>query len=188
MEMLPLVAILLSILTFGYSFWKDFRLERRLKTIEEEQSKEKAAENIRRSKASSPYFSPSKDLFSYVTEQSEGGMGMWRVLGGNVLYHDRKEVSKEMKSDDVVIFVIDNLGKSARKIRLTGDIAGIVLKQEPDMSDSHRRLFFKYPYVPATHGKEQKIIISFESEDGYDLTHTYLTRHGFFELSRIDPP
>ena len=188
MQELPFIAILLSILTFGYTFWKDFRLEKRLKTIEEEQAKEKTAERIRRSKASSPYFVPSKDLFSYVTEQGEGSMGMWRVLGGNVLYHDRKEVSDALKDNDPVIFVIDNLGKAARKIRLSGDITGITLKQEPDMSDSRRRLFLKYPFVPVNRGKEQKIVFSFESEDGYDLTHIYQTRHGFFELTRIDPP
>ncbi len=188
MKDLPFVAILLSILTFGYTFWKDIRLERRLKQVEDSQEKERKAEAIRRSKASAPYFVLSPDLFGRTVEQGEKGEAwMWRTDGGNILYQQRHEVSEKLEANDPVVLVIENIGKDARKIHLSGDITGIALKVEPPM-DPTRRLFFKYPFVPANRGKVEKIIISFETEDGYDMTHTYQTRHGFFELARIDPP
>ena len=188
MAALPFIAILLSILTLGYAISKDIRLDRRVKKIEEDQAKEKEAERLRRSKASGPYFIPSKDLFAHIYEQNDGGgVGLWSVMGGNILYHDRQQVSDNLTAENVVILVVFNAGKNARRIRLTGDIPGIVVKQEPDISGTGHRIYFKYPFVPADLGKTQKIIISFETDDGYDLTHTYETRHGFFELRRIDP-
>lgn len=206
-ESLPLVALLLTILNFGYTLLKDRRLdekskleeaqrienekrlEERMKQMEEAQEKEKRAELIRRSKASGPYFALSSDLFSYITDQTPDGQAfMYRAGGGNILYLQRHEVAESLDTTDTVYLIVENRAKSARKIRLSGDINGISLGREPEMSGSHQNLFFKYPFAPGDRGKVQKIIISFESEDGYDLTHVYQTRHGFFELMRIDPP
>jgi hypothetical protein len=185
----PFIAILLSILTLGYAISKDIRLDRRVKKIEEDQAKEKEAESVRRSKASAPFFIPTQDLFGHIYERNDdGGTGLWSVLGGNILYNQRQEVSKNLTAGNMVILVVSNSGKNARKIRLSGDITGIVIKQEPEMSGARHRVFFKYPFSPVDRGKTQKIIISFETDDGYDLTHSYETRHGFFELRRIDPP
>jgi hypothetical protein len=109
-------------------------------------------------------------------------------MKGNVLSSYQNEILKTAPEKTLVILPLDNNGKVARKIRLSGDISDIEIKQEPDMSGSNGLIFVKYPYSPQQHGKLQKVIISFESMDGHDLTHVYQTRHGFFEFTRIDPP
>ena len=34
---------------------------------------------------------------------------------------------------------------------------------------------------------KQKVIFSFETDDGLQLTHSYETRHGYFEFYRVEP-
>lgn len=64
-------AIIVSLLALGYTIWKDRKMDKRMKKVEQEQEREKAEAAIRRSKASAPYFSPSKKLFGQVYETSE---------------------------------------------------------------------------------------------------------------------
>jgi len=181
-------AIIVSLLALGYTIWKDRKMDKRMKKVEQEQEREKAEAAIRRSKASAPFFSPSKQLFGQVYETSEdGGISAWHAMNGNVLSIQRKEIPKDAPEKTPVIIVLDTGGKGARRIKILGDIPDVLLKQDPDLDSAHGLVFLKYPYSPSQHGKIQKVILSFETEDGLELTHTYETRHGFFEFYRVDP-
>ena len=179
-------ALLVSFLALGYTIWKDYRTDQRMKRIEEEQEREKKETAVRRSKASAPYFSPSKKLVQMVYETTDdGGICVWH--GGNVLSIDQREIPADAPEATPVIVLLDTGGKGARHIRIAGDIPGLELKQEPDINDAHGLLYLKYPFAPSQRGETQKVILSFETEDGLDLTHTYETRHGCFEFYRVDP-
>ncbi len=207
MGYLPLIAILLTILNFAYTLLKDYRLdarskkeeakrlekekrlEDRVKEVEEAQEREKKAELTRRSKASGPYLHPSQDLFSHLCEHApDGKMWMYPAGGGRVLCVHERETGKDVEKGEPIFMVIENTGQPARNIRFSGDVTGISIGKEPDMDSSAHRQFLRYPFDPEQRGKVQKIVMSFETPDGYDLVHTYETRHGFFELRRIDPP
>ena len=183
------IAIIVSLLALGYTIWKDRKMNQRMKKVEQEQEREKTEAAIRRSKASAPYFSPSKKMVGQLYDTTdEGGLTVWMTRQyGNVLSIERKEMGKDALEKTPVIIVLDTGGKGARRINISGDIPGLELKQEPDVRDAHGLVFLKYPYTPANHGKTQKVVLSFETEDGLELTHTYETRHGHFEFYRVDP-
>ena len=181
-------AIIVSLLALSYTIWKDRKMNKRMKKVEEEQEREKAEATIRRSKASAPYFSPSKKLFGQIYETSEeGGISAWHAMNGNVLSIQRKEIPKDAPEKTPVLIVLDTGGKGARRINITGDIPDVLIKQEPDIESAHGLVYLKYPYSPSQHGQKQKVMLSFETEDGLELTHTYETRHGHFEFYRVDP-
>lgn len=180
------IALVISLGTLGYTIAKDRKLENRVKQVELEQEQERAAAALRRSKASAPYFTPSKKLVHMLYEDDEDG-GISAYHGANVLSVDRREMPKDAPTNTPVIVLLDTYGKSAKQIKVNGDSPNLQLRQEPDMREAHGLIYLKYPYVPSNHGNAQKVIISFETEDGYDLTHTYETRHGCFEFRRIDP-
>jgi hypothetical protein len=182
-------AIIFSLLALGYTIWKDRKMNKRMKKVEEEQEREKAEAAIRRSKASAPYFSPSKKMVGQLYDTTdEGGLTVWMTRQyGNVLSIERKEIGKDAPEKTPVIIVLDAGGKGARRIKVSGDIQDLELKQEPDVSDANGLVFLKYPFTPTNHGKTQKVVLSFETEDGLELTHTYETRHGYFEFYRVDP-
>jgi hypothetical protein len=182
------VAVIVSILALGYTILKDIRTNKRMEKIEKEQEREKQEAANRRAKASAPYFTPLGQMFSILYEDDgEGGMGAWTWANVNVLSPSRKEMPNDAPEKTPVILPLDNSGKGARRIQLSGDISEVELKREPEMRDAHGIIFLKYPYSPSEHGKTQKVVLTFETEDGLELTHTYETRHGFFEFHRIDP-
>lgn len=181
-------AVIVSILALSYTVWKDIKTNKRMEKIEKEQEREKQEAANRRAKASAPYFTPAGKMFNMLYEEDDDGeLGVWTWANGNVLSGSRKEMPKDSPEKTPVIIPLNNSGKGARRIRLSGDIPDVELKQEPDIPDANRTIFLKYPYSPAQHGKTQKITLTFETEDGFDLTHTYETRHGFFEFRRINP-
>jgi hypothetical protein len=181
-------AVLISLVALGYTVWKDHRTNRRMKKIEAEQERERQEAALRRSKASAPYFTPSKELFNMLFEsRDDGGLGAWTFDKANVLTAQRKEIPKDAPEGTPVIIILNMSGKGARRIRISGDIPDFELKQEPETHGAKGRVFSKYPYKPSQHGMAQKVIVSFETEDGFDLTHTYTTRHGCFEFYRVDP-
>jgi hypothetical protein len=181
-------AIIVSLLALGYTIWKDRKMNKRMKKVEQEQEREKQEAAIRRSKASAPYFSPSKKLFGQLYETNDvGGIEFWSSMSGNVLSNQRREIGEEAPEKTPVIIVLDTGGRGARRIKLSGDIPNIELKQEPEIDSAAGLVFLKYPYSPAERGKKQKVIFSFETEDGLELTHIYETRHGYFEFYRVDP-
>jgi len=159
-----------------------------MKKVEQEQERERSEAVIRRSRASAPYFSPSKQMVGHVFESSDdGGLSAWNMRQGNVLSIMHSEFGKDAPDKTPVIVLLDTNGKGARRIRISGDIPGVELKEEPDVNDAHGLVFLKYPYTPSQHGKTQRVILSFETEDGFELTHTYETRHGHFVFNRVDP-
>lgn len=182
------VAVIISILALGYTIWKDYKTNKRMEKIEKEQEREKQEAANRRAKASAPYFTPSGKMFGILYDADENGdLGAWNSMNANVLSPSQKEMPNDAPEKTPVIVPLNNSGKGARRIRLSGDIPEVELKQEPDMRDAHGIIFLKYPYSPSEHGKTQKVVLTFETEDGLELTHTYETRHGFFEFHRIDP-
>jgi hypothetical protein len=182
------VAIFVSLLALGYTAWKDRKMGKRMKAVEQVQELEKQEAAIRHSKASAPYFSPSKQIFGHVYEtKDDGGLVAWSSMNENVLSIHRKIIANTVPENTPVIIVLDTGGKGARRIRISGDMPNIELKQEPNIDSAHGLIFLKYPYSPTQQGQKQKVIFSFETEDGLDLTHTYETRHGHFEFYRIDP-
>jgi len=181
-------AVIISIFALGYTIWKDHKTNKRMERIEKEQEREKQEAANRRAKASAPYFTPSGKMIDMLYEEDENGdLGAWNWANVNVLSQSRKEMPNDAPKKTSVIVPLNNTGKGARRIRLSGDIPGVQLKQEPDVRDAHGIIFLKYPYSPSEHGKAQRVIFTFETEDGLELTHTYETRHGFFEFHRIDP-
>jgi hypothetical protein len=181
-------AIIVSLLALGYTIWKDRKMEKRMKKVEQEQEREKSEAAIRRSRASAPFFSPSKELFAHIYERNdEGEIEIWESSSGNVLSMNHNEFPNDAEEKTPVIMVLDSGGKGARQIHISGDIQGAQIKQEPQFDGAHGLVFLKYPYTPSQHGKKQKVIFTFETEDGLTLIHTYETRHGCFEFRRIDP-
>jgi hypothetical protein len=108
-------------------------------------------------------------------------------MNENVLTIQNREIGREAPESIPIIFALDTGGKGARRIEVSGEIPDIELRQEPDIDSANGLVFVKYAYVSSLHGKKQKVIISFETEDGLELVHTYETRHGVFEFYRIDP-
>jgi len=142
---------------------------------------------IRRGDA--PYFSPSDAVFTSIAVYNEsGGIMGWFAKNGNVLNRFRKEVVNDFPIGWPVVFPVDNIGEPARSIMMKLDGEEIPLKREAHKDDSNGLLFLEYAYKPEKHGKEQIITISFETRNGVQDTHRYITRHGFRILKRIDPP
>jgi hypothetical protein len=181
-------AIIISGLALLYTYCKDRKMNKRMAKVEEEQKLEKQEAALRRSRASAPYFTPSTALYNNLFELGDDGQfHSWGAGSKNLLTVRRKEIAKDASKDTPVIFVIDNLGKDAKRIKISGDIPGFEMKREPRISAAGDYLFVKYPYDPAQQGKTQKVIFSFETEDGDNISHIYETRHGFHEFKRIDP-
>jgi hypothetical protein len=188
MDVLALLALFVSVAGLCYTVWRDRVMDRRVKQVEGEQQRAQAAAALRLSKASAPYFSPSKALIGHVYDFGENGQPIvWHGTNQNILSTQNREIKRDAPEGTMVIVVLDNHGKGARKIRLSGDIPSAEIRQEPDLSSASGLIFLRYAYSPSQHGKVQRITVSFESEDGYDLTHVYETRHGFFEFHRVDP-
>lgn len=176
----------ISLLTLFYTIIKDYRTNKRLKRVEQEQAREKQEEKLRRSRASAPFFCPSKIPISAVYESDGDGYFAWIVLKNNVLCSLRNEIDKSQQDTGKIILPLDTIGKMAKSVAVSGDIPDLEIKQETPGSND--LIFLKYTYCPANHGKSQKVNLDFETEDGYKLTHIYQTRHGFCEFKRIDPP
>lgn len=188
MNVTALFALLVSIAGFCYTVWRDRAMAARMKRVEAEQQKQQAEVALRHSKASAPYFSPSKAPIGQVYDIGEKGQPVfWAGINQNILSTQHREIKQDIPEGTPVIVVLDNHGKVARRITLSGEIPDAHLRQEPPVSGAHGLIFLKYPYSPSQHGEIQRISISFESEDGYDLTHVYETRHGFFEFHRVEP-
>lgn len=160
---------------------------RALSDLRRNKTEKKMEAAIRHSKASSPYLVPSGSLVDGVHDETDKPYEFSCWHHPNVLTLQNKEIPREMPEGKTVIVVLDNNGKGARKIELSGDVVGGQIRQEPKIEAAHGLTFFKYPYDPKSHGKQQRIEISFETEDGHRLTHVYLTKHGYFEFRRIEP-
>ncbi|MBI3987234.1 MAG: hypothetical protein HY343_09955 [Lentisphaerae bacterium] len=188
MDILALLALIVSVVVFGYTAWRDRVMDRRMKQVEAEQQRAQSEATQRRSKTSAPYFLPSQAFVSNVYDRGENGQPIvWLSMNQNILSAQNQEIKKEAPKGTAVILVLDNHGKGARKIKLSGDIPDAEIRQEPPLGSANDLIFLRYPYSPSQHGQVQRISLSFESEDGYDLTHVYETRHGIFEFHRVEP-
>jgi hypothetical protein len=156
----------------------------------EKAAKDKAEQDLKQIKrrGDAPYLVPSGTVFGQLYfAAGDGEIRAWHVTLGNVLSFQRNEVGSECPAGNPVILVVDNTGESARGIVVKLDGEEISLKREADLNDAHGLYFLEYPYAPEKRGQEQRIAVSFETQNGVQDTHRYITRHGFRVLQRINP-
>jgi hypothetical protein len=156
----------------------------------EKAAKNKSEQELKQIKRRSdaPYLTPSDTFFTginFIFEKDEPRT--WLSDSPNLLCFQRDEVDPNLASGNLIIFVVDNAGESARAIIVKLDGEQIALKREADRSDSKGLIYLEYAYNPQKHGKEQTLTISFETRNGVQDTHRYIIRHGFRVLQRIDP-
>jgi hypothetical protein len=127
-------------------------------------------------------------LFSQLYEQGDNGETyLWPGTNGNVLCAYRNRVAEDTEDGKPVVFVLQNHGAAARRIRIETPLKNCVLREAPQLDSAGHRIFLKYDYDRASHGTPADVKVSFESLDGYQGTHTYRTVHGEFIFERVDP-
>jgi guanylate kinase len=171
-----------------YTLYRNHVSDKRLNRAELAQ---KNAENTLREielRGKAPYFVPSSEFFNNLYEQGDdGNTYVWLGGSGNVLCALRKQVSEDITDGKTVILALENHGAAARRIRIETELKNCVLRQEPDFDSAAHRIFLKYEYEHALHGRSVELRISFESSDGFQGTHVYRTVHGEFVFERIHP-
>ena len=122
-------------------------MDARVKQVEVEQQREKEEAALVHSKAFAPYFSPANVLVNHVYDFGENGhLICWNGMGKNVLSTQNREITKDAPEDTSIILVLDNNGKGARKVILSGDIPKAEIRQEPDVDSARGLIFLRYPY------------------------------------------
>jgi hypothetical protein len=148
---------------------------------------EKELNSIRR-RGAAPFLQVSNDAFNGLYVPAANNQIQFCSAGAPfLLCFLRDEVDQSLPNGDQVLVVIENTGQTARRVGLKLDGIPVRIGKEADFSSAHGLSFIEYPYDRSLHGKEQKLTISFETSEGIQDTHTYLTRHGFRTLQRIDP-
>lgn len=165
-------------------------VERREKK-REKADKEKAESQLVliRRRGDAPLLVPSSSRFNMTSRSvGNGRLLMVSPMDGAVLCEFRNEVNIPAGQEQIVVFVVENIGERARAASVKLDDGTAVLQQEAEMEGARGRLFLIYPYDRAVHGQEQKLTLTFESQSGIQDTHTYSIRHGVRFLRRIEPP
>lgn len=183
-DIIALAALVFSLATFGYTVWRDRKMDARVKQVESEQDREKEDAKRRQSVASSPFFYPSDDLENSYTTTSPHGMNSWHLMDQRLLSAYKQEIGDKVPNGERIGIVLGVSGGNARRLAIGGEIEDVHLERS---SERLGRVILSYPYSRDQHGNLQKIAFSFETEDGYHFDHTYETRHGHFEFRRIDP-
>jgi hypothetical protein len=104
------VAIIVSLLALGYTIWKDRKMNKRIRKVEKEQEREKAEAEIRRSKASAPYFSPSKKMVGQLYEITDEG-GLITFTGKSYRVKEAPGLTPENKKKPEVQRTFDRRGR-----------------------------------------------------------------------------
>ena len=166
--------------------WFFEHLKTKRERLAKEAAEKKLAEIKRR--ASAPYLICSETAFNHLyVRKSASDLQAWSAGARDLLCFLRDEVDRTTPSGETIGLVIDNLGQSARAIAVRIDGERVAFQREADFQGSHGLYFFTYPYVPEKHGKDQIVTLNFESDDGIQDTHKYITKHGIRILRRIDP-
>jgi hypothetical protein len=172
-----------------YTFLRDRKTEARLKLLEKEQERERAEAALRRSKAAGPCYELAKKTPSAIYfAQLDGHVGFLPTRERIVLSAANRVADQTIPKNERIVLLLANIGSTPRMPRVAGEIAGAEIEDECDEPEAHGLSLFAYPYDPESHGKVQKVEVSFETHGGERFTHIYETRHGFFEFRRIDPP
>lgn len=177
---------LVAALTLAFTFYQHRLSERRLAEATEGQRKAEKELADMRSRGEGPYLAPSNQLCGHIYEQTGKDIVLWPTTGSNVLCSQREEVS-DLKSGDLVILLLENSGRNARRIRIDAALKNCTIKQEPDFDSSHGYIFLKYEYEPEQHGKTVQLSMSFEAPSGFQDTHVYETIHGRRVFTRVKP-
>jgi hypothetical protein len=149
---------------------------------------ERELSRIRR-RGDAPFLRPCNTAFNLLHRRlGAGQIAGWHAGDGALLCFFRDEVEQKLSNGTDVILVVENTGESARAVRLRLDGKEISIEKEPDFQSAHGLQFLVYPYERAKHGQEQQLTVSFETDNGVQDTHSYIIRHGFRILKRVDPP
>ena len=141
-----------------------------------------------RRRLEAPWLAPSEAKFNFLyTNPSAGPIQGCSVASGCLLSHLRSEVDKNTAPGAAVFMVIENLGKEPRRTVLQLDGQPVRLGREPAVSDAHGLQYIEYPYDPGKHGREQRLVVDFETENGFRDRHIYAMKHGQRFLRRVDP-
>jgi hypothetical protein len=147
-----------------------------------------AALKLMRRRAEAPFLVLSEVKFNFLyTTSPQGQTQGCSVASGSLLSHLRSEVEKNTTPGAAVRLVIENRGKEPRRAVVRLDGQSVRLEREPAVSDAHGLRYIEYPYDPAKHGQEQRLVIEFETESGLEDRHTYVLKHGLRCLRRLDP-
>jgi hypothetical protein len=98
--------------------------------------------------------------------------------------HQRVEA---LNAGDAVFLLIDDTGEPTNHIAVKLDDAPIVFGIAFDDDARKTVSFIEYPFDPEKIGRQQRIVLSFESRSGVHNKHTYITRHGYRFLKRTNP-
>lgn len=169
-------------------WWHELREKRH-----EKAGREKAEGELLliRRRGNAPFLAPDPRTFGYLYLPAETPGSYPFVAGGSpeLLCFTRSEVDRVgMKPGSDVLFVIQNKGEDADRIKVSLDGKRIRLRQEPDLDSARGLDFISYEYIPELHGREQVIEVWFQARSGFEDTHKYRTRHGMRILERTDPP
>ena len=142
-----------------------------------------------RRRAAAPCLAPSEAVFNFLyLTPGQGPIQSCAVTSGRLLSRLRNEVEQRTEPGTNILLVVENRGEIPRQCRLVLDGQSVPLAQEPAVSDAHGLLYIQYPYHPDRHGREQRLVIEFETANGVQDRHTYLLKHGVRSLRRVDPP
>jgi hypothetical protein len=182
-----IAAAVATVLAVFSTYWGFSEHQAKKRAEASQAAAEKELKEIRR-RGDAPFLKPSAELFNLLYYDMGGGKVNPLPPGGyrGMLCKLLNEV--QLNDGEEVIFVIDHSGANARGVSLKLDEKPIALGREADMGGARGRYYLVYPYEKVKHGKEQIISLAFETENGVQDTHRYLTRHGFRVLHRIDPP
>jgi hypothetical protein len=156
--------------------------------LRERRAKRKAENELRqiRRRGDAPFLQPSDKMVSNLwVNTATGGISCIPSINALVLHKSRKQV--QLEDGQLVYFVVENTGESARAVSIKLDDEIISLQREPDVQGAHGLQYLVYPYRKAKHGKDQRLSLSFETRSGVQDIHYYCLRHGFWALRRIDP-
>jgi hypothetical protein len=149
--------------------------------------KSEAELKLIRRRGEAPYLTPSEQFFQrlYVGGSEREAQS---AAPATVLCATSDQVPKEVSAGTPIRLVVDNKGKSARRVTVSLDGRSIHLREEPPLPFANGLAFLEYPYDPRKHGQDQRLVIDFETEAGVQDRHTYVLKHGIRWLSRRDPP
>tara|TARA_B110001469_G_scaffold126381_1_gene143903 strand:+ start:779 stop:1279 length:501 start_codon:yes stop_codon:yes gene_type:complete len=106
----------------------------------------------------------------------------------NQIFQPQNDTLGKITSGEIITLILINQGEEVRNVTDNWDeTAGIGTIQGKIIQSNDRAAQIVYRYDLTKHGEKFPIQISFETQCGLQLTHTYELIHGVCALTRIDP-
>jgi hypothetical protein len=148
---------------------------------------DKKLDEIKR-RGDAPFFCVCESAMWNIAFYRDGGVEYLCAATEKSILSFQHGTVEALHAGDPVILLVDDAGEPTHEIVVKLDDDPIIFGSAIEHDTAKKVLFLKYPYDPQKQGKEQRIIVSFETRSGVHNTHTYLTLHGVRFLKRIDPP